>query len=62
MQIRCKPKYIAGKGMYGYKRMHNGNSNKKIKKVGQVVSKHPELPGVRTMVMDARGRTRMVWM
>lgn len=34
VEIPVKKKHVAGKGIYGYSRNHNGNNKKKVKKVG----------------------------
>lgn len=34
VEMRTKKKLIAGKGLYGYPRQHNGRNAKKIKKLG----------------------------
>lgn len=34
VEIKVKKKHIAGKGIYGYSRNHNGNNNKKTKRIG----------------------------
>lgn len=41
MEIKMKKKWIAGKGLYGYPRTGNGNSHKKVKKIGSNGSFQP---------------------
>lgn len=41
MEIPVKKKHIAAKGLYGYPRSHNGNSRKKVKKIGSNTAYQP---------------------
>ncbi len=41
VEIKVRQKHIAGKGMYGYKRTHNGNNNPKQKRIGSNVHGEP---------------------
>ena len=41
VEIPVKRKWIASKGMYGYPRTGNGNSHKKVKKIGSSRSYQP---------------------
>jgi hypothetical protein len=41
VEIKVRNKHIAGKGIYGYRRQHNGNNNKKQKRIGSNVHGDP---------------------
>lgn len=45
VEIKVRNKHIAGKGIYGYRRQHNGNNNPKRKRIGNNVSGDPYVYG-----------------
>lgn len=58
-EIKVKKKHIAGKGIYGYPRQHNGRSTKKIKKLGNGVFQ-PYNRDDHALVLQANMKLKMV--
>lgn len=59
VEIKVRQKHIAGKGIYGYRRQHNGNNNPKRKRIGNNVSGDPYVYGEHVKVLMPNGKMRM---
>lgn len=58
LEIPLKRKYTSGKGMYGYRRMHNGNSNRKVKKIGSSGHFQPYDKRAHVLVLQTNQKVR----
>lgn len=59
MEIPVKKKHIAGKGIYGYPRQHNGRNAKKVKKIGSNGAYQPYDRDNHVRVVNSKGHWRM---
>jgi hypothetical protein len=58
VQIPVKKKYMADKGMYGYKAPVSGNSNRKVKKTGVKLGGEPYDKTKHILVVEGSGKRR----
>lgn len=60
VEIPLKKKYTDGKGMYGYRRTHNGNNKKKEKKIGNNTAYQPYDKRAHALWLMPNGKLRMI--
>lgn len=60
VEIPVKKKHIAAKGLYGYPRNHNGNSRKKVKKIGSNTAFQPYDKTKHVLVLGTDMKKRFV--
>lgn len=59
VEIKVRQKHIAGKGIYGYRRQHNGNNNPKQKRIGNNVHGDPYDPTQHVKALMPNMKMRM---